>query len=167
MTDETIITIPAAVEVAQAVPAVTPTPTPIVPPCALSARQLEVLKGIASGKTRKEMAMEMKDAKDPTKPLSEKTVEYHAAKLMERLGIYSVALLTQYAIATKLIDLAFDVTVTKEMKRVETIRVGQFHSKPNSRMSKKQSLAKYAEVFDVSANGVSGKVPVHKSHYNS
>lgn len=99
--------------------------------------------------------MEMKDAKDPTKLLSEKTVEYHAAKLMERLGIYSVALLTHYAIATKLVDLAFDATITKEMKRVETIKVGQFHSTARgNKANRKKAFEKYAEVFDVSTNGM-------------
>lgn len=150
MTDETIITIPAAVEVAQAVPAVVPTPVPIIDPSELTPRQIEVLKGIASGMTRKEIAMSMKDPKDPNKTLSMKTVEYHAMQLMNRLGIYSVALLTQYAIATKLIDLQFDATVTREMKRVETLKVGQYHSKIRSgKAGRKQALEKYADVFGV------------------
>ena len=144
MTDETVITIPAVVEVAQAVPAVVPTPTPIIDPSELTPRQIEVLKGIASGMTRKEIAMSMKDPKDPTKTLSMKTVEYHAMQLMNKLGIYSVALLTQYAIATKLIDLQFNAMLTRELKKVETIRVSQFLSKPSNR---KQALEKYADVF--------------------
>lgn len=150
MIDETVITIPATVEVAQAVPAVVPTPTPIIDPSELSPRQIEVLRGIASGMTRKEIAMSMKDAKDPTKTLSMKTVEYHAMQLMNRLGIYSVALLTQYAIATKLIDLQFNAMLTREMKKVETIKVSQWHSKPESKTSmKKKALEKYSELFDV------------------
>ena len=151
MTDETVITIPAAVEVAQAVPAVIPTPTPIIDPSELTPRQIEVLRGIASGMTRKEIAMAMKDDKDPTKTLSMKTVEYHAMVLMNRLGIYSVALLTQYAIATKLIDLQFDATVTKEIKKVETIKVSQWHSKliKSGKVNQKKALEKYSELFDV------------------
>jgi DNA-binding CsgD family transcriptional regulator len=115
----------------------------------LSPRQIEVLIGIASGMTRKEISLNMKDAKDPTKPLSMKTVEYHAAQLMNKLGIYSVALLTQYAIATKLVDLAFDATITKEVKKVESIKVSQFHSRIRAGSSKKKALEKYAEIFDV------------------
>ena len=149
MTDETVITIPAVVEVAQAVPTIVPTPTPIIDPSELSPRQIEVLRGIASGMTRKEIAMSMKDAKDPTKTLSMKTVEYHAMQLMNKLGIYSVALLTQYAIATKLVDLQFNATVTREMKRVETLKVGQFHSRMlTGQKAAKRALEKYADVFD-------------------
>ena len=150
MTDETVITIPATVEVTQAVPAVVPTPTPIIDPSELTPRQIEVLKGIASGMTRKEIAMSMKDPKDPNKTLSMKTVEYHAMQLMNKLGIYSVALLTQYAIATKLIDLQFNAMLTREVKKVETIKVSQFHSKPESKTSmKRKALDKYADVFGV------------------
>jgi DNA-binding CsgD family transcriptional regulator len=150
MTDETVITIPATVEVAQAIPTVVPTPTPIIDPSELSPRQIEVLKGIASGMTRKEIAMSMKDAKDPTKTLSMKTVEYHAAQLMNKLGIYSVALLTQYAIATKLIDLQFNAMLTREVKKVETIKVSHFHSRTStSRAGQRRALEKYAEVFGV------------------
>jgi hypothetical protein len=169
MTDETIITIPAVVEVAQAVPAVVPTPTPIIDPSELSPRQIEVLKGVASGMTRKEIAMSMKDPKDPTKTLSMKTVEYHAMQLMNLLGIHSTALLTQYAIATKLVDLQFNVTVTKELKRVETLKVGQFHSRPvrSGKVNSKKALEKYAETFDVGACRMSNKTSTHKSHYNS
>jgi hypothetical protein len=109
-----------------------------------------VLKGIASGMTRKEIAMSMKDPKDPNKTLSMKTVEYHVMQLMNKLGIYSVALLTQYAIATKLIDLQFNAIITREMKLIETIKVGQFHSKRESKTSmKKKALDKYADVFDI------------------
>lgn len=59
-------------------------------PVDLSARQLQVLKGIALGKSNKVMAREF--------DISVKTVEYHRAELMQRLGIHDIAGLTRYAL---------------------------------------------------------------------
>jgi len=56
----------------------------------LSPRQQQVLKLIAEGKNRKEAAFAIK--------LSPKTIDDHLLKVKRRLGIYSVALLVQYAL---------------------------------------------------------------------
>ena len=112
-------------------------PIPIKPPNILSDRQREVLMGIASGETRKAIAITLK--------LSEKTIEYHAMELMKALNIHSVALLTQYAIVTKLIEPLYDATVVEEIKPVEKTMVS-FH--PNRRKWKGDpALQKYAEVY--------------------
>lgn len=61
------------------------------PPCAgLSPRELEVLRRLADGETTKEMAAGL--------GLSKKTIETHRRKLMKKLGIDRVALLTKYAV---------------------------------------------------------------------
>lgn len=57
---------------------------------ALSPRQLEVLRGIASGQSNKVLARQL--------ALSVKTVEYHRAELIQRLGLHDVASLTRYAV---------------------------------------------------------------------
>jgi DNA-binding NarL/FixJ family response regulator len=62
---------------------------------ALTARQREVLKLVAGGKSTKEIAYELK--------LSVKTVETHRAQIMERLGIRDVAGLVRYALRTGLV----------------------------------------------------------------
>jgi len=61
----------------------------------LTPRQREVLKGIAEGRTTKEIAF--------TLGLSVKTVETHRAQVMERLGIRDVAGLVRYAMRTGLV----------------------------------------------------------------
>ena len=61
----------------------------------LTARQREVLKLVAGGKSTKEIAYELK--------LSVKTVETHRAQIMERLGIRDVAGLVRYALRTGLV----------------------------------------------------------------
>jgi len=61
----------------------------------LTARQREVLKLVAGGKSTKEIAYELK--------LSIKTVETHRAQIMERLGIRDVAGLVRYALRTGLV----------------------------------------------------------------
>src|SRR5262249_34886528 len=61
----------------------------------LTARQREVLKLVAGGKSTKEIAFELN--------LSVKTVETHRAQIMERLGIRDVAGLVRYALRTGLI----------------------------------------------------------------
>src|SRR5207253_7853664 len=61
----------------------------------LTARQREVLKLVAGGKSTKEIAFGLN--------LSVKTVETHRAQIMERLGIRDVAGLVRYALRTGLI----------------------------------------------------------------
>lgn len=115
-------------------------PTPIKPPTILADRQREVLIYIASGETRKSIALILK--------ISEKTVEYHAMRLMNILNIYSVALLTQYAIVTKLIEPLYDARVVEEIKPVKKATGNWWHSL-HSKGSEKNALRKYAEVYGV------------------
>src|SRR3954464_15792302 len=61
----------------------------------LTARQREVLRLVAGGKSTKEIAYDLN--------LSVKTVETHRAQIMERLGIRDVAGLVRYALRTGLI----------------------------------------------------------------
>ena len=61
----------------------------------LTARQREVLRLVAGGKSTKEIAYELN--------LSVKTVETHRAQIMERLGIRDVAGLVRYALRTGLV----------------------------------------------------------------
>lgn len=63
---------------------------------ALTARQLEVLKLLALGRSIKEIAFDLQ--------LSPKTVETYRAQIMERLGIHDLASLVRYAIRNGLID---------------------------------------------------------------
>lgn len=62
----------------------------------LSKRQQDVWRLCALSETTKGIALAMK--------LSTKTVEYHRARLMSRLGKYDYAALTREAIAVGLID---------------------------------------------------------------
>jgi DNA-binding NarL/FixJ family response regulator len=61
----------------------------------LSERQREILQLIAEGQTTKAIAIILN--------LSPKTVEYHRAKLMERLGIFDVPGLVRFALQSGLI----------------------------------------------------------------
>ena len=61
----------------------------------LTARQREVLRLVAGGKSTKEIAYDL--------ALSVKTVETHRAQIMERLGIRDVAGLVRYALRTGLV----------------------------------------------------------------
>ena len=65
-------------------------------PDVLTARQREVLKLVAGGKSTKEIAFLLN--------LSVKSVETHRAQIMERLGIRDVAGLVRYALRTGLIS---------------------------------------------------------------
>jgi len=56
----------------------------------LTAREKQVLVGIAEGKTTKQIAAEL--------GLSPKTAEAHRQTLMDALGLHCIALLTRYAI---------------------------------------------------------------------
>lgn len=61
----------------------------------LSPRETEILKFIAAGKTSKEMASCLH--------ISQKTVEAHRARIMDKLKLYSIAELARYAEREKLI----------------------------------------------------------------
>jgi DNA-binding NarL/FixJ family response regulator len=63
----------------------------------LTSRQREVLQLVAEGRSVKEIASILK--------VSAKTVEFHKAALMDRLGIHTTAELTRYAIEHGLIAL--------------------------------------------------------------
>lgn len=56
----------------------------------LTARQLEVLRLVASGKTTKEIARNL--------GISPKTVEFHRSSLMQRIGAHDVTGLTRFAV---------------------------------------------------------------------
>lgn len=62
----------------------------------LTPREREVLIGIAEGKTVKQIALE--------RNRSPKTTETQRARLMDKLGIHTVAGLTRYALKNKLIE---------------------------------------------------------------
>ena len=61
----------------------------------LTVRQTEILRLVASGKTTKEIARDLE--------ISPKTVEFHRAQLMERIGVHDVTGLTRYAMQYGLI----------------------------------------------------------------
>ena len=67
------------------------------PVSALTPRQREVLQLIAEGKGTRSIASLLH--------ISNKTVEFHRAKLMEELGLHSVADLTRYAVREGLVSL--------------------------------------------------------------
>ncbi len=56
----------------------------------LTARQMEILRMVASGKTTKEIARDL--------CISPKTVEFHRGRLMERIGTRDVTGLTRFAL---------------------------------------------------------------------
>jgi len=62
----------------------------------LTPRQAEILRFVASGKTTKEIAR--------TLGISPKTVEFHRARLMERLDVHDVTALTRFAVQRGLIS---------------------------------------------------------------
>ena len=62
----------------------------------LTSRQREILQMLAEGQTTKGIALVLK--------ISDKTVEYHRAKLMARLEIYDLAGLTRFALRNGLIS---------------------------------------------------------------
>lgn len=67
---------------------------------ALTARQLQILRHIAEGRTNKEIGKLL--------GISPKTVEFHRAQLMQRLGLHDVAGLTRYATSRGLLPKAPD-----------------------------------------------------------
>ena len=62
---------------------------------ALTPRQTEILRLVASGRTTKEVAREL--------GISPKTVEFHRAQIMNRIGAHDVTALTRYAMQRGLI----------------------------------------------------------------
>jgi DNA-binding NarL/FixJ family response regulator len=69
----------------------------------LAAREIEVLRLIASGQSTKEIAV--------TLAVGTKTVETHRRRVMEKLNRHSVAELTQYAIVKGLIQLPREIQI--------------------------------------------------------
>lgn len=70
--------------------------TPPSPHEALSSRELQVLRLVASGRTSKEVAAELH--------LSEKTIATYRARIAEKLGISTIAELTRYALQHGLVS---------------------------------------------------------------
>jgi DNA-binding NarL/FixJ family response regulator len=66
-------------------------------PSPLSPREREVLQLLSSGKSRKEIALDLN--------VSVKTIESHVKKVTRKLGIHSIAQLTKYAIREGLTSL--------------------------------------------------------------
>lgn len=62
----------------------------------LTARQIEILRLVAQGATGKAIARQL--------AISPKTVEYHRAMIMRRVGVHDVAGLTRYAISVGLVN---------------------------------------------------------------
>lgn len=79
---------------------------------ALTDREREVLELIATGQTTKAIAVVLK--------ISDKTVEYHRAKLMNKLRLYDVVALTHWALAVGLVKLMFDTNIIARTVTVET-----------------------------------------------
>jgi DNA-binding NarL/FixJ family response regulator len=63
----------------------------------LTSRQKTILKLITEGRNTKEIALRLK--------VSSKTIEFHRARLMERLGIFDIAGLVRYALRLGLVEL--------------------------------------------------------------
>lgn len=63
---------------------------------ALTARQTEILRLVANGHTTKEIAREL--------GISPKTVEFHRARLMQRIGVHDVTGLTRFAFQNGLLS---------------------------------------------------------------
>ena len=61
----------------------------------LTTRQIEILRLVAGGRTTKEIARQLE--------ISPKTVEFHRARLMQRIGVHDVTGLTRFAIQNGLI----------------------------------------------------------------
>lgn len=62
----------------------------------LTVRQLEILRLVASGKTSKEIARKL--------GISPKTVEFHRARLFQRVGVNDITGLTRFAVQNGLIS---------------------------------------------------------------
>lgn len=84
---------------------------------ALSARQTDVLEGVYSGETNKSIAVRM--------GISEKTVEKHRAKVMERLEVTSVAELVRLVTVLKLETSGNQVKACAGAKSYPTLAANQ------------------------------------------
>lgn len=62
----------------------------------LTPRQTEILRLVANGRTTKEIGR--------TLGISPKTVEFHRARLMQRIGVHDVTGLTRYAVQHGLVS---------------------------------------------------------------
>lgn len=62
----------------------------------LTTRQMEILRLVANGSTTKEIAREL--------GISPKTVEFHRARLMQRIGVHDVTGLTRFAFQNGLLS---------------------------------------------------------------
>lgn len=62
----------------------------------LTRRQIEILRLVAGGSTTKEIARSL--------GISPKTVEFHRARLMQRIGVHDVTGLTRYAVQNGMIQ---------------------------------------------------------------
>lgn len=65
-------------------------------PPSLTPRQTEILRLVASGRSTKEIARDLN--------ISPKTVEFHRAALMEKIGVHDVTGLTRYAMQSGVIS---------------------------------------------------------------
>jgi DNA-binding NarL/FixJ family response regulator len=75
-----------------------PADIPLQPPrAALTARELEVLRLLASGESNKEVASALN--------ISGNTVETHRARIMNKLDLHSMNAVVRYALRMGLIDL--------------------------------------------------------------
>ena len=70
--------------------------SPAVPADHLTAREAEILRFIAEGRTTRELAGQMK--------LTVKTAEFYRSALMEKLNIHETANLVRYAVRRRLIE---------------------------------------------------------------
>jgi DNA-binding NarL/FixJ family response regulator len=61
----------------------------------LTTRQIEILRLVAGGSTTKEIARQLE--------ISPKTVEFHRARLMQRIGVHDVTGLTRFAVQNGLV----------------------------------------------------------------
>lgn len=81
----------------------------------LSERQIEVLICIVAGKGNKEIAEQL--------DISVRTVESHRARIMQRLGVHTIAELTKYALSKGLISLDKSAPVPTNPAAAEFSRV--------------------------------------------
>lgn len=84
----------------------------------LSERQVEVLICVVAGKGNKEIAEQLN--------ISVRTVESHRARIMQRLGVHTIAELTKYALNKGLISLEKSLPVSEaaDLDRLATVHSG-------------------------------------------
>lgn len=94
----------------------------------LTTSQREILIDIANGLTTKSIAA--------NRNLSAKTIEYHRAKLTNKLGLFSPAELTHWAIARNLIPIKFKEKAIDEQSKKQEVIAAQTLNKQVSPISK-------------------------------